>query len=396
MSRVPPLVNGLESHAGHLRRAALASLAALCTLLHTAGLRAQSPAPSLDYLVFVAAEAADRISLVRFGPGGARIERDIPIGIMPTDPDGPHGLAVSPDRRFLYVSTAHGTPYGYLWKLDAETGKVVARVELGYFPATLDITPDGLFGLVANFNLHGDHVPSSVSVVDTDRLVEIARVRTCIMPHGSRLNAAGTKQYSVCMMDDQLVEIDTRSFAVSRHFAVGRESGGGDGPPPVAAANLGEHGTAVHGMPSCSPTWAEPSPDGAKIYVACNKSNEIVEIDAAAWRLDRRIPAGDGVYNLDVTADGTLLIGTNKRGRSVSLIDRRTGVELSRIPTIRKVVHGVAVSPDDRYAFISVEGIGSEPGTVEVIDLTARRRVASVDVGQMAGGIAVWRTEPAR
>jgi DNA-binding beta-propeller fold protein YncE len=53
----------------------------------------------------------------------------------------------------------------------------------------------------------------------------------------------------------------------------------------------------------------------------------------------------------------------------------------------------VAVAPDDKYAFISVEGIGSEPGTVEIIDLAARRIVASVDVGQMAGGIAFWKME---
>ena len=38
------------------------------------------------------------------------------------------------------------------------------------------------------------------------------------MPHGSRLNAQGTRHYSACMMDDMLVEIDTRTLAVSRTF----------------------------------------------------------------------------------------------------------------------------------------------------------------------------------
>ena len=68
-----------------------------------------------------------------------------------------------------------------------------------------------------NFNLHGDMVPSSVSVVATDEMLEIARIPTCVMPHGSRLNAQGTRHYSACMMDDLLVEIDTRTLAVSRH-----------------------------------------------------------------------------------------------------------------------------------------------------------------------------------
>ena len=56
---------------------------------------------------------------------------------------------------------------------------------------------------------------------------------------------------------------------------------------------------------------------------------------------------------------------------------------------------GVASSADDRYAFVTVEGIGLEPGTVEIIDLQTLKTVATVDVGQMAGGIDFWKMEPA-
>jgi DNA-binding beta-propeller fold protein YncE len=147
---------------------------------------------------------------------------------------------------------------------------------------------------------------------------------------------------------------------------------------------------------SCSPTWVQPSPDGTRIYVACNKSSDIVEIDAGSWQMTRRIPAGDGVYNLAATHDGKRLVATNKRGNSTSIIDIAAGTELARIPTTRRVVHGVAVSSDDRYAFISQEGVGSEPGTVDVIDLRALKKVASIDVGQQAGGIDFWKVAPSR
>jgi hypothetical protein len=62
------------------------------------------------YLVYVASEAADKIALVRFAAGSGRMDHEISTGIMPTDIDGPHGLAMSPDRRFYYVSLAHGQP----------------------------------------------------------------------------------------------------------------------------------------------------------------------------------------------------------------------------------------------------------------------------------------------
>jgi DNA-binding beta-propeller fold protein YncE len=350
---------------------------------------AQALAPTPDYLVWVASEATDRIALVRFSAAtGARVEREFTIGLLPTDPDGPHGLTVSPDGRFLYITTAHGQPFGFLWKIDAATSAVVGRVELGMFPATLQLTPDGAYAYVVNFNVHGDMVPSSVSVVGTDDMVEIARIPTCTMPHGSRLNPQGTKQYSACMMDDMLVEVDTRTFGVSRVFSVAK------GAEQVAALPVAHHSPLpTPHAPSCSPTWAQPSADGSRVYVACNKSNEILEIDVNRWALARRFPAADGVYNLAVTHDGLLLLATNKRAQSVSVFELATGKELVRIPTKRRIVHGVVVSPDDRYAFVSVEGIGSQPGTLEVIDLRTRVAVAAADVGQMAGGIDFWKTE---
>jgi DNA-binding beta-propeller fold protein YncE len=80
----------------------------------------------------------------------------------------------------------------------------------------------------------------------------------------------------------------------------------------------------------------------------------------------------------------------------VSILELKTGRELARIATRRKVLHGVVVSPDDRYAFVSVEGVGSEPGTVEVVDLVTLKIVASVDVPEQAAGIEFLRTESAR
>ncbi len=354
--------------------------------------------PDKDYLVYVLSESADKIALVRFGPDGARIDRQIDTGDMPVDIDGPHGIVVSPDRRFYYVSIAHGRPFGSVWKYSTKNDALVGKTSLGYFPATLDITPDGNFLFVVNFNLHGDMVPSSVSVVSTQTMTEVARIQTCTMPHGSRLNAQGTKQYSACMMDDMLVEIDTRSLKATRHFIVTKNHEKGmNGPPQTASTRaMAGHGSEPPkpGDSSCSPTWAEPSADGSSIYVACNGSSEIVEVNANSWQLVRRIPARAGVYNLEATHDGLYLIATNKRDQSVSIYELKSGRELARLPTKRKVLHGVVVSPDDRYAFITVEGVGSEPGTVEVIDLTALKTVATVDVGQAAAGIDFYKTEP--
>ena len=356
--------------------------------------------PARDYLVYVVCESADKIALVRFGPKGARVDKLIDTGIMVPDIDGPHGIVISPNKDYYYVSLGHGRPFGSVLKYSSAKDEVAGRVILGMFPATMDISRDGNFLYVVNFNLHGDPVPSSVSIVATEVMMEVARVQTCVMPHGSRINPSGSRQYSACMMDDALVEIDTGSFKVSRHFILtkGKEREGTGPPPSTSGGHAGhqmDHGSepAKPGDSSCSPTWAQPSKDGSSVYVACNKSDEIVELEVDSWKVKRRLKSRPGVYNLAVTSDNKLL-ATNKRDQSVSVIDLKTGNELVRLPTRRKIVHGVVVSPDDRFAFVTVEGVGSEPGTLEVIDLSKLKTVATVDLPEQAAGVDFFRMEP--
>lgn len=355
--------------------------------------------PNASYGAIVASEAADTLTRVRFGPGGLVAERSIPTGLMPTDIDGPHGVALAPDGRSYVVTLAHGQPEGALWKYSTADDRVVGRVSLGLFPATVQITPNGDFAYVVNFNLHGDRTPSSVSVVATAPMLEVARIPTCLMPHGSRFNPAGTRHYSACMMDDRLVEIDTATMRVARQFVLTRGGEGGRGGAttaaagrePAAASHAGGHGAEAPppGSDACSPTWAQPSSDGRRVFVACNGTSEIVEVDVEAWSVTRRLPAGPGVYNLAVTHDGRRLLATNRRGQSVSVFDLTSGRELARVATKRRVVHGVAVTSDDHYAFVTAEGVGNEPGAVEVLDLTTLAIVASLDVASQAGGVDV-------
>ncbi len=359
--------------------------------------------PASTYWAYVLSEAVDEVAVVKFGPAGATVDRSFGVGMSITDPDGPHGVATAPDGKHVYITTAHGLPGGSLWKLPVGEQVPVANVTLGAFPATVQVSPNGWYAFVVNFNLYGDMLPSSVSVVATKEMLEVARIPTCTMPHGSRLNPSGTRHYSVCMMDETLVEIDAERLKVARHFflTAGKEMGM-EGVPVqrgatgAAAAAHGGHGMEppAPGDIGCSPTWAQPSADGARVWVACNKSSEIVEIDVGRWSLVRRIKSRDGVYNLGVTRDGSKLVATNKRDQSVSVFDARSGAELARIATTRRVVHGVAVTPDDRYAFVTSEGVGSEPASVDIIDLVALVRVASVAVGPQAGGVDIWKVTP--
>ena len=342
-------------------------------------------AQSSVYRVYVANESSDLISRVAFTPGeGAVVENEIAVGVMPGDNDGAHGLSVSPDGRYWYVTIAHGTPYGYVWKFHAGPDTLVARTRLGLFPATMGITPDGQFMLAANFNLHGDMVPSDISVVYTPEMVEITRVRTCLMPHGSRVRPDGAKQYSACMHSEQLVEIDVGTFEVSGRFRVA---------PGHEGVIMEDHGAM--GDRVCSPTWVEPglgTRANRVVYVACNRNQEILEVDTERWEVSRRFATGIAPYNLEVTGDGARMVATLKGEQAVAVFDLDAGVEIGRVETSRPVTHGVVASPDGRYAFVTNESVGSVLGTLDVIDLRTLELVATLELGHQSGGIDFWPT----
>ncbi len=372
----------------------------LAGLFAPAGLVAQGADPG--YRVGVVSESGDLVTWLRPGEGTLTQEKVIPVGIMPADIDGPHNLAVSPDNRFYYVSIAHGTPFGTLWKMDVAADTLVGRAPLEMFPTTIAITPDGELAFVANSDFHGDHPRTNViSVVHTPTMTTITHLPACDMPHGVKANHAGTLVYISCMNSDELLEVEVATLRIVRRARTGAghdmkamagmDHGPGHAPSHAPGAPATAPAPATSLDESCAPTFVSVSPDDRTLYAACNHGNSLQVWDAATFTRQKEIGLGAGAYNVEPSADGRWVIVTNKKAQSFSLVDARTLTEVARVPTTKKIVHGVAYSPDGRYAFISQESIGADPGAVDMFDLAARRVVASVPVPAQPTGIAILR-----
>lgn len=392
--------------------AALATLALAVTAAIAVVTPGQAAAQGGTYWIYVAAESDDIVEKIAFTPGGGfRLDKSIPVGIWPTETEGPHGLTISPDGQHWFVTIAHGNPFGLLFKYETEDDLYVADTTLGLFPATMAISPSTGLLFAANFNLHGDHVPSTISVVETESMTEVAQIPTGVMPHGSRMNARGSRQYSVAMMDDELREIDAYKLTTSRVLPLSEnapswhhyhETGNGLMEDGHSMDSHSMEGHSMDGMgghhemkpPIAKPTWATPVTPQGKVYVAGNGNATIYEIDVEEWKVSRTFDnTGKGVYNVETTPDGKILVATYKSDRGVGIWSTETGEELARIPTLRPIPHGVVISSDGKFAFVSIEGIGGEPGSVEAYSLESFERVANIDIAKQAGGIAFWKAE---
>ena len=358
---------------------------------------------SQSYYVYTTAESEDEVALIKFDGKKAEAIKKIPVGIWPAEIEGPHGITVSPDGKFWYLSMAHGNPYGTLYKFSTATNKVVGQTTLGLFPATMQISKATGLLYCVNFNLHGDMVPSTVSVVDPETMTEIKQITTGTMPHGSRISPDGLKHYSVAMMSGELFEIDAISLQVSRVLNLDKASESGKADHSKMDHSKMDHSKMDHGgdkmkdhkmhHSNIKPTWVIPHPDGKKVYVAGNGSDEILEVDLQEWTITHRFPGGKGPYNVEVTPDGNKMVVTYKSAASTGVWDLNTKKELAIIKNNRRVSHGIAISSDSRYAFVSVEGVGGEPGSVDVVDLEALEIIDTAEIGKQAGGIYFWKID---
>ncbi len=319
---------------------------------------------SQTYTMYVANESDDTVMLIQFDGKELSVIETITVGSIHTEIEGPHGLAVDPDGSHWFVSIAHGQPFGKVVRYSTANNRPTGTVTLGMFPASMAISSHTGLLYVINFNLHGNPEPSSVSVIDPDAMLEVGRITTGIMPHGSAFGPDGTRHYSVAMMNDALFELDALNLSVIRNIPLGE---------------------------GAKPTWVAIHPNEPLAYVAANGADQILIVDMEAGIITERLNAPGAPYNLSVSPDGKTLVATLKGAQAVSIIDLSTGAERVRVPSSQPVTHGVIIAPDNQYAFITSEGIGATPGAIDVIDLTTATRIASLQAGQQTGGIAFWK-----
>ena len=375
-----------------------------------------------NYYVYVTAESEDEVSIIKFDGKKAETIKNIQVGVWPQEIEGPHGITVGPAGEYWYLSLAHGNPYGRLYKYKTGTDEVVGSVELGLFPASMQISPVTGLLYVVNFNLHGDMVPSTVSVVDVESMTELDQITTGAMPHGSRLSADGMKHYSVAMMSGELFEIDAFNLKVARTLDLDEASKGlvdhstmdhskmdhsnMDMKKEEKKAEPMDHSKMNHskmdmgGMDmtkmkhsAFKPTWVSPHPSKDLVYVAGNGAAKILEIDTKTWKATRKFMTDKGPYNIDLSPDGKYMVVSYKTAAKTGIWDLETGKELASLDNSQKVTHGVAISSDSRYAFVSVEGKNDDPGMVDVIDLKTLKVIDTAYLGKQAGGIAFWKID---
>lgn len=323
--------------------------------------------------VYVPNQGEDNVSVIDIEH--LVVSRVIDVGTSLTV-EGPH--FTTSDGRFWYVSLINA---GEVWKFDAGADTLLARGTVPGAPALLALTPDGKKLYVSQFTTV---FTNKLSVVNTSTMTLEKQITVWSMPHGLRMNHAGTRLYVANMMSDNVSVIDVATDSVIATI------------PLAWDAN-------PFGPPKYMPMEVAVSPDDQLVAVACSETREVRMIDAAAGAVADSFAVGDQPWHLQFTRDGTFCYVTNRRGHSVSAIHLPMHHVMKTYstpgtPALFDYPHGCDISSDGQYTFVSNENVGQRfipryttdnVGNVVVIDNVLADIVKVLEVGRMPTGLSV-------
>ena len=118
--------------------------------------------------------------------------------------------------------------------------------------------------------------------------------------------------------------------------------------------------------------------DGARVFVACQSTNELWVLNAAGRGVDGRIPVGHQPYGVALSpGDGTILVSNQGEG-TVTVIS--SGLVVKKILRVADTPRALAITADGSRAYVTHFLTRGDAGTVTEIDLAALRvsRTASL------------------
>lgn len=275
------------------------------------------------------------------------------LATLPTG-NGPHEVVVSRDGSIAVVTDygAQGPGGNTLTIIDVPALAVARTISLGEYRR-----PHGIVFLP------GDSIVAVTS--ETNRAVLLVHVPSGTIrkainteQNGSHMvgvTADGARGFTGNIGSNTVSELDLRAGASVRRFDV---------PAQPEAINV--------------------TPDGREVWVGSNATGRVSAIDVATGAVTTAAEGLSWPYRVLFTPDASLVLLPDYRGETLRFVQRATRQELGRLSLAGAGPQGIVLTPDARYAFLSL----SAQARVAIIDVARREVVGYVAAGQTPDGVA--------
>ena len=143
------------------------------------------------------------------------------------------------------------------------------------------------------------------------------------------------------------------------------------------------------GMKPEEPRFLSPgelaiSPDGQRLYVLCEKSDEVLVVDVGSSRVTKHIPVGHAPRGISVSDHGKQVYVANSGTDTVSIIDAERLAVTRTIPTGFEPISAVA-DRNDETLYVA----NRLSGDISVVDLASGKEIKRLSSGRGTSYLAI-------
>ena len=282
--------------------------------------------------------------------------------------------------------------------IDVATGRALATLPTGQGPHEIVLARDGRTAVVTDYGAQGPG-GNTLTVIDVPgravaRTIDLGEHRR---PHGIVFLPGDSVVAVTSEASRNVVLVHVGRGAIQRvvpttqagsHMigVVGdgsRGYTGNMGSSTVSELDL-RAGTFVRtfDVPT-QPEAINVTPDGREIWVGSNATGKVSVVDPATGAVTTAAEGFGWPYRILFTPDARTVLMPDLRNEELRFLDRATKRELARITLAGGGPQGITITPDGRYAFLSL----SAQGRVAVIDVARREVVGHIPAGATPDGV---------
>ncbi|MFQ6056880.1 MAG: beta-propeller fold lactonase family protein [Methanosarcinales archaeon] len=329
--------------------------------------RASSPAKEYDpkEMVFFAMGPSNEIKIV--DPSTNEV-----VDILPAN-NNPHGIAVTPDGKYVFTTGTKMNPKemlmepdheggeemdmemmkklgsNYIAVTDTSTKQIIKKIEVGGGTHHLAITPDGTKVLAT--------IPSKsgIVVIDVQTLEKSNLIETGNITNYVTIASDGKTAYISNKGEDTISVVDLQTELQKNKIPVG-----------------------------VRPDHLTVSSDNKLVYVANGGSDDVAVIDTSKNQVITKISVGEAPHGIAITLDNKKVYVSNSKSKSISVIDTATNTVIKEIKVAGEVEH-LEISLDGKKVYSS----GEADGVVWVIDTLTDTLANTIEIGKEPHQIAI-------
>ncbi|OQA14998.1 MAG: Serine/threonine-protein kinase PrkC [bacterium ADurb.Bin363] len=270
--------------------------------------------------------------------------------------------------------------------LDIKKGEIIKKIEISITSnGGLAISPDKKY-------LYATTITDKISVVDLTTCKEINNIIVQNGPVCIFSSYKGDKLFVINKSSGSVTAIENSSMLVIDTISVGEGPITGTILPNdqelyicnyssnnVSAINLADKQLTTISVEK-RPMGIIASPSGQKLYVTNSDAESISIIDVKEKTVTNTIPVPTGLTDILITSDGKTMYAANPENKTIVIIDTGRNEVVGEIQ-VKENISSITISPDEKYLYICNPSQSEKiPSKILIYNMTSKLKIREINI----------------